>query len=80
MSFCSVLLRLQLLSLTHLLFPQLHFEVPLSPVIAPKKARPAETGSDEVSVRGSGRGQTAFHDLDTFIIQYVEIIVTASTF
>ncbi|XP_072533589.1 anaphase-promoting complex subunit 1 isoform X3 [Salminus brasiliensis] len=25
----------------------LHFEVPLSPVIAPKKARPAETGSDE---------------------------------
>lgn len=30
--------------------PQLHFEVPLSPVIAPKKARPADTGSDEVSV------------------------------
>uniref|UniRef100_A0A8B9HEI4 Anaphase promoting complex subunit 1 n=1 Tax=Astyanax mexicanus TaxID=7994 RepID=A0A8B9HEI4_ASTMX len=25
----------------------LHFEVPLSPVIAPKKARPADTGSDE---------------------------------
>lgn len=31
--------------------PQLHFEVPLSPVIAPKKARPADTGSDEVSVQ-----------------------------
>lgn len=29
--------------------PQLLFEVPLSPVIAPKKARPADTGSDEVS-------------------------------
>uniref|UniRef100_A0A673WA52 Anaphase promoting complex subunit 1 n=1 Tax=Salmo trutta TaxID=8032 RepID=A0A673WA52_SALTR len=25
----------------------LHFEVPLSPVIAPKKARPSDTGSDE---------------------------------
>lgn len=36
-------------SLTHMSSPQLHFEVPLSPVIAPKKARPADTGSDEVS-------------------------------
>lgn len=34
--------------------PQLHFEVPLSPVIAPKKARPADTGSDEVSVLNRG--------------------------
>lgn len=32
---------------------QLHFEVPLSPVIAPKKARPADTGTDDVSVDGS---------------------------
>lgn len=30
------------------LFPQLHFEVPLSPVIAAKKARPSDGGSDEV--------------------------------
>lgn len=29
-------------------FPQLHFEVPLSPVIAAKKARPSDGGSDEV--------------------------------
>ena len=28
--------------------PQLHFEVPLSPVIAAKKARPSDGGSDEV--------------------------------
>lgn len=34
--------------------PQLHFEVPLSPVIAPKKARPADTGSDEASARDRG--------------------------
>lgn len=34
--------------------PQLHFEVPLSPVIAPKKARPADTGTDEVSVLNRG--------------------------
>ena len=27
---------------------QLHFEVPLSPVIAAKKARPSDGGSDEV--------------------------------
>lgn len=30
-------------------FSQLDFEVPLSPVIAPKKARTSEMGSDEVS-------------------------------
>lgn len=28
--------------------PQLHFKVPLSPVIAAKKARPSDGGSDEV--------------------------------
>lgn len=36
------------LSFSPLLFPQLHFEVPLSPVIAAKKARPSDGGSDEV--------------------------------
>lgn len=30
------------------IFPQLQFEVPLSPVIAAKKARPSDGGSDEV--------------------------------
>lgn len=28
--------------------PKLHFKVPLSPVIAAKKARPSDGGSDEV--------------------------------
>lgn len=51
--FCAARIKWHLLSLmlTHeRLSPQLRFEVPLSPVIAPKKARPADTGSDEVSV------------------------------
>lgn len=40
---------LTLISVLHtLFFSQLHFEVPLSPVIAAKKARPSDGGSDEV--------------------------------
>lgn len=35
-------------------FPQLQFEVPLSPVIAAKKARPSDGGSDEVCVSRRG--------------------------
>lgn len=40
-------LKLVILSLSPF-FPQLQFEVPLSPVIAAKKARPSDGGSDEV--------------------------------
>lgn len=57
-----------------LFFAQLHFEVPLSPVIAAKKARPSDGGSEEVcdtmSIHQSTRSdwQTCNLTLD-FILQ-----------
>lgn len=48
---------------------QLDFEGSLSPVIAPKKARPSETGSDEVrngsilKIRGRGWGRGVWFDV-----------------
>lgn len=42
--------------------PKLHFKVPLSPVIAAKKARPSDGGSDEV------RDQHLIGDLDVLFL------------
>lgn len=46
----KLLFDLKMLYFFHLSFspPKLHFKLPLSPVIAAKKARPSDGGSDEV--------------------------------